>query len=710
MSQEEINDNLVTYFAQTNYRNKLQKFGIRQIDRRRHFYILGKTGSGKTTLMANMALQDIENGNGLAVVDPHGDVLSSLLDYIPSNRVNDVIYVNPVDSEYPIAFNVLENVQDEQKHLVASGLMSVFKKIWANLWSARMEHIMRNCILALLEVPGNTLLGIMRLLVDKNFRKKIIDNVSDPVVKSFWVDEYANWNDRFRVEAIQPIQNKVGQFLSSAIIRNLVGQPKSTLDLRSIMDNRQILLMDLSKGRLGEDNSNLLGAMLITKLWLAAMSRVDTPEEDRKDFFLHVDEFQNFATESFADILSEARKYRLNLTIAHQYIAQLVTPDSHAVKDAVFGNVGTICCFRMGAADARDLIKEFEPLFLEEDLVNIGKHEVILKLMIDGMASQPFTGLTLAPLSTGKKNNNKEKVIKVSRERYARPRAEVEEKILRWSGLEETMKEAGRVVSSSESKENMFKPGVKDASFVRQTTEDDKEKYDAFCDSCGTKTQINFIPDLSKAIFCKDCLKEFRRGAIDPLKLKSKNEHLKKIKEEKKVEIKKPAVLGSTVKEKIETKPFIKTTPIVKKVEEKIEVKTAIKEEPEIKPIIKTEPVVVQKEEKKVQPIIKKVEIKKPVIQEEVKPVKAEPTVKQESERKPERSSPTRSPRTEPERIVKTTGKAKVNLLIDKKETKEPQAKEEGSGLSLDSLKDDNKAVSFSSRERKVSPGQKVDL
>jgi len=283
MSQQEINDNLVTYFAQTNYRNKMQKFGIRQIDRRRHFYILGKTGSGKTTLMANMALQDIENGNGLAVVDPHGDVLDSLLDFIPANRVNDVIYINPVDSEYPIAFNVLENVQDEQKHLVASGLMSVFKKIWANLWSARMEHIMRNCILALLEVPGNTLLGIMRLLVDKNFRKKIIDNVSDPVVKSFWVDEYANWNDRFRVEAIQPIQNKVGQFLSSAIIRNLVGQPKSTLDLRKIMDNRQILLMDLSKGRLGEDNSNLLGAMLITKLWLAAMSRVDTPEEERKD-------------------------------------------------------------------------------------------------------------------------------------------------------------------------------------------------------------------------------------------------------------------------------------------------------------------------------------------------------------------------------------------------------------------------------------------
>ena len=668
--QEEVNDNLVTHFAQTNYRNKMQKFGIRQIDRRRHFYILGKTGSGKTTLMANMALQDIENGNGLAVVDPHGDVLDSLLDYIPSSRVNDVIYVNPVDSEYPIAFNVLENVQDEQKHLVASGLMSVFKKIWANMWSARMEHIMRNCILALLEVPGNTLLGIMRLLVDKNFRKKIIDNVSDPVVKSFWVDEYANWNDRFRVEAIQPIQNKVGQFLSSAIIRNLVGQPKSTLDLRKIMDNRQILLMDLSKGRLGEDNSNLLGAMLITKLWLAAMSRVDTPEEERKDFFLHVDEFQNFATESFADILSEARKYRLNLTIAHQYIAQLVTPDSHAVKDAVFGNVGTICCFRMGAADARDLIKEFEPLFTEENLVNIGKHEVVLKLMIDGMASEPFTALTLPPLSTGKKNNNKEKVIKVSRERYARPKEEVEEKIMRWSGLEETMKEAGRVVSSSEGGENMFRPGVKDkdVSFVRQTQEDDKEKYDAFCDSCGIKTQINFIPDLSKAIFCKDCLKEFRRGAIDPLKLKSKNEHLKKLKEEK------------------------KATPIIKKVEEKVEAKPMIKQEPEVKPLIKTEPVVIKKEEKKV-------EVKKPIEKEVI--------VKEEV--RPARTSPARSRRTEPEKLVKTSTQAKVNLLVDQKE-KEPVQKGSGSGLGLDALKSDDKAVSFSNKAKRVFPGQKVDL
>jgi len=306
------------------------------------------------------------------------------------------------------------------------------------------------------------------------------------------------------------------------------------------MDEGKILLLDFSKGKLGEDNSSLLGAMIITKLWLAAMSRVDIPEEQRRDFQLYVDEFQNFATESFADILSEARKYRLNLIIAHQYIAQLITPESHVVKDAVFGNVGTIVCFRMGAADAKDLIREFEPVFIEEDLVNIGRYEIVLKLIIDGMVSKPFTAQTLAPMSTGKKNNNREKVVKVSRERYARPKKEVEEKILRWSGLQETLKEAGKTSGLTTGQEEIYKSGIKDTdvSYIKTKNE---TTYDAFCDKCGVKTQINFIPDLSKSIFCKDCLKEFRRGDIDSYKLKSKNEHLKKLvdkKEYKKTEIK----------------------------------------------------------------------------------------------------------------------------------------------------------------------------
>lgn len=426
-------ENQVTLFAKTNFRNKQVPFGIKREDRRKHMYIVGKTGMGKTNMIENMIIQDIVNGEGVCFVDPNGDAVEKILDYIPSNRINDVVYVNPADMDYPIAFNILEAVDPKYKHLVASGLMSVFTKIWANLWSARMEYILNNAILALLDSPGNTLLGISRMLVDKKYRKKIVDNIKDPVVKSFWMDEFANWNEKYRMEAIAPIQNKVGQFLSSGIIRNIVGQPKSTLDLRDLMDNKKILLVNLSKGRVGEDNSALLGAMIITKLQLAAFSRADIPEEDRADFYLYVDEFQNFATESFATILSEARKYHLNLIIAHQYIGQLVQEKNTKVRDAVFGNVGTMITFRIGAADAEFLEKEFMPQFTENDLVNIPKYTVLLKLMINGVASDPFTAETLAP-STYVRRGSAEKVIRVSRERYANPVSEVEDKIMRWMG------------------------------------------------------------------------------------------------------------------------------------------------------------------------------------------------------------------------------------------------------------------------------------
>ena len=266
MSEVQDQQNNITLFAKTNFRNKQASFGIKRDDRRKHMYIVGKTGMGKSTMMENMVIQDIVNGEGLALVDPHGDLVQKVIDYIPSHRVNDVIYFNPADTEHPVAFNILEAVDTRYKHLVASGLMGVFTKIWANLWSARMEYILNNCILALLDSPGNTLLGISRMLMDKKYRKKIVDNVKDPMVRSFWIDEFANWPDKYRQEAIAPIQNKVGQFLSSGIIRNIVGQSKSTLDLREVMDGRKILLMNLSKGSVGEDNSALLGAMLITKL------------------------------------------------------------------------------------------------------------------------------------------------------------------------------------------------------------------------------------------------------------------------------------------------------------------------------------------------------------------------------------------------------------------------------------------------------------
>src|SRR3989344_3121307 len=349
------------YFAKTNFRGENKIFGISVSDRRQHMYVVGKTGTGKSVLIKNLAIQDINSGRGLCFVDPHGETVEDLLTKIPKERTGDVIYFNPADTDFPLGFNVLEVPDKKYKHLVAQGLIGIFTKIWANVWSARMEYILQNCILALVETPGTTLLGIQRILTDRDYRQKIIANVTDPVVRAFWLNEYEVWEPRFRNEAIVPIQNKVGQFLSTSLIRNIVGQPKSSFEVFDLMNRGKILLANISKGRIGEENSMLLGAMLITKVQLAAMERVRIPEEERKDFYLYVDEFQNFATDSFASILSEARKYRLDLIIAHQYVGQLVTDTSTRVRDAVFGNVGTLIIFRVGATDAEFLEKEFEP-------------------------------------------------------------------------------------------------------------------------------------------------------------------------------------------------------------------------------------------------------------------------------------------------------------------------------------------------------------
>lgn len=420
----------ITVFAETNFRNQRRKFGIKVDDRRRHMYVVGKTGMGKSTLLENMVVTDIRAGHGLAVVDPHGDLAEKILSFIPNDRVNDVIYFNPSDTQFPIAFNILETIGPEYKHLVAYGLVGVFKKIWADSWGPRMEYIMTNTILALLDYPGSTLLGVMRMLVDKAYRKKVVSKVTDPVIKTFWADEFANYSEKFRTEAIAPIQNKIGQFLASSIIRNIVGQSKSTIEMREIMDGRKILIMNLAKGRIGEENSALLGAMMITKLQIAAMSRVDIVEEERKDFFLYVDEFQNFATDSFAGILSEARKYRLCLIMAHQYFEQL----NDVVKAAVFGNVGTLIVFRVGATDAAELELEFAPQFMPADIVNLKKYTFCMRLMVDGVATEPFSAIGLPPV-TGTTDNT-DKVIRVSRERYARPQNLVEDRIIRWSGVE----------------------------------------------------------------------------------------------------------------------------------------------------------------------------------------------------------------------------------------------------------------------------------
>jgi len=419
----------VTYFAETDSRNKRTPFGIKAKDRTRHMYVIGKTGMGKSTLLENMAIQDINNGNGLAFIDPHGKTADLLLEYVPEHRIKDVLYFAPFDMEFPISFNVMEDVGPDRRHLVVSGLMSAFKKIWVDAWSARMEYILNNTLLALLEYPDATLLSVNRMLADKDYRKKVVDHITDPSIKAFWVEEFAKYTERFAAEATPAIQNKIGQFTSNPLIRNIIGQPHSTFDIRKMMDDKKIIIINLSKGLVGEANANLLGSMLITKIYLAAMSRADVGSSINKlsNFYLYVDEFQSFANESFADILSEARKYKLNLTIAHQYIEQM--PEE--VRAAVFGNVGTMVTFRVGAFDAEVLEKEFAPYFEAQDLVNLGFVQIYLKLMIDGISSQPFSARTLPPIDKPIVSFKKE-ILENSRETFAQPRAVVEGDVRAW--------------------------------------------------------------------------------------------------------------------------------------------------------------------------------------------------------------------------------------------------------------------------------------
>ncbi|MCA9361488.1 type IV secretion system DNA-binding domain-containing protein [Candidatus Kaiserbacteria bacterium] len=418
----------ITFFAKTDARGQNIPFGIKAKDRTRHVYVIGKTGMGKSTLLENMAVQDIKNGNGLAFIDPHGQTAETLLNYIPEERKKDVLYFAPFDADNPVSFNVMEDVGADRRHLVVSGLMSVFKKIWIDAWSARMEYILSNTLLALLEYPDSTLLGVNRMLSDKDYRKKVIENIKDPSVKSFWVDEFLKYNERYMQEAGDAIKNKIGQFTNNPLIRNIVGQPHSSFDIRKIMDDRKILIMNLSKGLVGESNANLLGSMLTTRIYLAAMSRADLNQEQMKEapnFYFYVDEFQSFANATFADILSEARKYKLNLTIAHQYIEQM----EEEVRNAVFGNVGTIISFRVGPFDAEVLETIYTPRFLAPDIVNLGFAQIYLTLMIDGIGSAPFSATTLPPIPQADVSC-RDIIIAESRKQFSRPRTEVEEMVL----------------------------------------------------------------------------------------------------------------------------------------------------------------------------------------------------------------------------------------------------------------------------------------
>jgi hypothetical protein len=462
--------NTLTTLGEAVYRGHRTKFGIRLDDRRRHVYTLGKTGMGKTTLLENMIFSDIQAGKGVAVIDPHGDLAEVVPQFVPKKRSNDVVLFDPADRDFPLSFNVLDCPDPNQRSLVASGLMSVFTKLWPGMFSGRMEHILRNTLLALLEYEGSSMLGIMRMFGDNAYCKKIVARVTDPMVKSFWEQEYASWNDKYRTEATAAIQNKVGQLLSTPLIRNIVGQVRNGLDLRHAMDTGKIIIVNLSKGRLGEDTSAFLGSMLVTKFQIDAMSRADVPESERRDFYLYVDEFQNFATESFASILSEARKYRLNLTMANQYVAQLLIGEGKTMlRDAVFGNVGSIICFQVGSDDAEALSLQFEEAVTTKDILSLPKYHAYVRLMIDGVPSKPFSVTTLPRPAFTQDPKRLETLRKLSRERYCEKRSVVEEKIMKWAASSaEAQREMRAEEKSKEKAEEELKKAKKKGMTLEQ--------------------------------------------------------------------------------------------------------------------------------------------------------------------------------------------------------------------------------------------------
>ena len=419
-------DKDVSLFGVTNYHNNFEIFGIKRADRRRHLYCVGKSGSGKSKLLELLIKEDLDAGKGVGVLDPHGDLVDNCMEFVPKHRLKDVVYFDPADIDFPISFNPLENVDEAYKMQVTLGFIQIFKKLFGSNWSDRLEHVLRYTVLALLDSPNTTVLSILKMLTDKNYRQNIVSRIKDSVVKNFWVSEFAGWSEKFDAEAITPLLNKVGQFVDTNMIRNIIGQPDNRINIRDIMDNEKILFMKVSKGLLGEENSSLLGSMIITKLYQAAMSRADVKEDKRKDFYFYVDEFQNFATETFAEILSEARKYKLNLTIAHQYMGQV----SDLVKKTVFGNVGSIVSFRVGADDASHLAGEYNPIFKERDIINLGVREFYCKMSVDGEIREAFSGRTLSVPQM--KESYVPEIIANSRSLYCKKRTEVETLLAKW--------------------------------------------------------------------------------------------------------------------------------------------------------------------------------------------------------------------------------------------------------------------------------------
>jgi hypothetical protein len=401
-------------------------FGLYRADRRNHTYLIGKTGSGKSTLLRNLLLQDIESGEGVGLIDPHGDVAMEVLRQIPSWRTDDVVYFDAADLDHPIGLNLLADVPAARRHLVVSGIVGAMKSIWRESWGPRLEYILSATLSALTECQNVTVLGVQRMLVDERYRQWVLRQVRDPVVHQFWTGEFAAYDPRLRVEAISAVQNKLGALLLSSPLRNILGQVRSGIDARQIMDRRRIFIANLSKGKLGADRANLLGAILVTQFQLAALGRADMPEAERADFFLAIDEFHNFSTDSFASILSEARKYRLSMLLANQYIEQL----TDEVRDAIFGNVGSLISFRVSERNAELLSREFGQTYLPSTFSSLGNYEVCVKLLAYGQHGDPFLGKTLPPI--GRRYGRGANILRRSRERYASSRVVVEDKIGRW--------------------------------------------------------------------------------------------------------------------------------------------------------------------------------------------------------------------------------------------------------------------------------------
>lgn len=418
----------VSLFGRTNFRNQQLPFGIEALDRQRHMYVVGKSGSGKSKLLELLVKSDLKQGGGLAVLDPHGDLVDNILRCIPESRLKDVVIFDPSDLQFPASFNPLEKVPEALKMRVTIGLIEIFKKLFGTNWSPRLEHVLRYTVLALLDNENTTVLSILEMLTNKNYRQEMVRNIKDHVVKNFWVNEFAGWSEKFDAEAITPLVNKVGQFVSTNMIRNIVGQPVNQFNFRSFMDTKKIVLMKISKGLLGDENASLLGAMVITKIFQAAMSRADLDERERIPFSLYVDEFHNFATSTFGEMLSEARKYGLNLILANQFLGQL----DQGIRKTVFGNVGTLVSFRLGSEDAALMAEEFAPRFQPRDIINLGVREFCMKMTIQGQMSEAFSAETIDMLYP--KSDLKNRIVSQSRQKYARPLAEVE-RVLAAPGL-----------------------------------------------------------------------------------------------------------------------------------------------------------------------------------------------------------------------------------------------------------------------------------